>query len=92
MPVLPDWVGTPLGAAQAGAPETTVRTSPALPTLLRPVPPLATATMPVTLAAVPVVFWFRVGMSAASSVGSWAWGRVPVVRSLADTVTLPLRA
>ena len=32
-----------------------------------PVPPLATATMPVTLAAVPVVFWLRVGTSAATS-------------------------
>lgn len=30
-----------------------------------PVPPLATATMPVTLDAVPVVFWFSVGTSAA---------------------------
>jgi hypothetical protein len=28
-----------------------------------PVPPLATATMPVTFAAVPVVFWLRVGIS-----------------------------
>ena len=32
-----------------------------------PVPPLATATVPVTLAAVPVVFWFRVGISAATT-------------------------
>lgn len=31
-----------------------------------PVPPLATATMPVTLDAVPVVFWFSVGISAAT--------------------------
>jgi hypothetical protein len=31
-----------------------------------PVPPLATATVPVTLDAVPVVFWFRVGMSEAT--------------------------
>ena len=32
---------------------------------LTPVPPLAVATMPVTLAAVPVVFWFKVGTSPA---------------------------
>ena len=31
-----------------------------------PVPPLATATMPVTLDAVPVVFWLSVGTSAAT--------------------------
>ena len=31
-----------------------------------PVPPLAIATTPVTLAAVPVVFWLSVGMSAAT--------------------------
>ena len=31
-----------------------------------PVPPFATATVPVTLAAVPVVFWFSVGMSVAT--------------------------
>ena len=31
-----------------------------------PVPPLPMATVPVTLAAVPVVFWFSVGMSAAT--------------------------
>ena len=31
-----------------------------------PEPPLATATTPVTLAAVPVVFWFSVGTSAAT--------------------------
>ena len=31
-----------------------------------PEPPLATATMPVTLDAVPVVFWFSVGTSAAT--------------------------
>jgi len=31
-----------------------------------PVPPLAVATVPVTLLAVPVVFWFNVGMSAAT--------------------------
>jgi hypothetical protein len=30
-----------------------------------PVPPFATATVPVTFAAVPVVFWFRAGMSVA---------------------------
>lgn len=30
-----------------------------------PVPPLTTATVPVTLAAVPVVFWFSVGTSPA---------------------------
>ncbi len=30
-----------------------------------PVPPLAIATTPVTFAAVPVVFWLRVGKSAA---------------------------
>jgi hypothetical protein len=29
--------------------------------VVNPVPPLATATVPVTLAAVPVVFWFNVG-------------------------------
>jgi hypothetical protein len=29
-----------------------------------PVPPFATATMPVTLFAVPVVFWLSVGISA----------------------------
>lgn len=34
--------------------------------VVRPVPPLATATVPVTLAAVPVVFWFSVGTSAAT--------------------------
>ena len=28
---------------------------------VKPVPPFATATVPVTLAAVPVVFWFQVG-------------------------------
>ena len=33
----------------------------ALSTLLAPVPPLVRATTPVTLLAVPVVFWFRVG-------------------------------
>jgi len=33
-----------------------------------PVPPFATATVPVTFAAVPVVFWFNVGMSAATRV------------------------
>ena len=32
-----------------------------------PVPPLAIATVPVTLDAVPVVFWFKVGMSAATT-------------------------
>jgi len=32
-----------------------------------PVPPFATATMPVTLAAVPVVFWFSVGTSATAN-------------------------
>ena len=31
---------------------------------VKPVPPFATATVPVTLAAVPVVFWFSVGISA----------------------------
>ena len=31
-----------------------------------PVPPLAVATVPVTLDAVPVVFWFSVGISAAT--------------------------
>jgi len=31
--------------------------------VVAPVPPLATATVPVTLAEVPVVFWLRVGMS-----------------------------
>jgi hypothetical protein len=31
-----------------------------------PVPPLATATVPVTLDAVPVVFWLRVGISDAT--------------------------
>jgi hypothetical protein len=34
--------------------------------VVAPVPPLATATVPVTFAAVPVVFWFRVGISAAT--------------------------
>jgi hypothetical protein len=34
--------------------------------VVTPVPPLATATMPVTFAAVPVVFWFKVGTSAAT--------------------------
>ena len=29
--------------------------------VVEPVPPLATATVPVTFAAVPVVFWFNVG-------------------------------
>ena len=32
--------------------------------VVSPVPPLAIATVPVTLAAVPVVFWFKVGTSA----------------------------
>lgn len=32
-----------------------------------PVPPLAIATVPVTFEAVPVVFWFRVGTSAATN-------------------------
>jgi hypothetical protein len=31
-----------------------------------PVPPFATATVPVTFEAVPVVFWFNVGISAAT--------------------------
>jgi len=31
-----------------------------------PVPPLTAATVPVTLAALPVVVWFKVGMSAAT--------------------------
>ena len=34
--------------------------------VVAPVPPLAIATVPVTLDAVPVVFWFKVGMSAAT--------------------------
>ena len=38
----------------------------AVPATLAPVPPLATATMPVTFEAVPVVFWLSVGMSAAT--------------------------
>ena len=33
--------------------------------VVAPVPPFAIATVPVTLDAVPVVFWFNVGMSAA---------------------------
>jgi hypothetical protein len=33
-----------------------------------PVPPLAGATIPVTLAAVPVVLWFNVGKSAATAI------------------------
>lgn len=35
--------------------------------VVAPVPPLATATVPETLAAVPVVFWFSVGISAATT-------------------------
>lgn len=38
----------------------------AAPAVVWPVPPLAIATVPVTLLAVPVVFWFRVGTSAAT--------------------------
>jgi hypothetical protein len=34
--------------------------------VVAPVPPLATATVPVTFDAVPVVFWFSVGISAAA--------------------------
>ena len=34
---------------------------------MAPVPPFVTATVPVTFEAVPVVFWLRVGMSAAAS-------------------------
>lgn len=39
-----------------------------------PVPPLAIATIPVTFAAVPVVFWLSVGKSAATAID-----RTPVV-------------
>jgi hypothetical protein len=35
--------------------------------VVAPEPPLAMATVPVTFAAVPVVFWFNVGMSAATT-------------------------
>ena len=38
----------------------------ALANVVAPVPPLAIATVPVTLLAVPVVFWFSVGTSAAT--------------------------
>ena len=43
-----------------------------------PVPPLTTATVPVTLAAVPVVFWFSVGTSAAEMAARTAF--VPLER------------
>lgn len=51
-----------------------------------PVPPLAIATVPVTLAAVPVVFWFRVGKSAATAIVNAPVPvvdfKIPVVRAL----------
>ena len=47
-----------------------------------PVPPLAIATVPVTLAAVPVVFWFSVGTSPAAKEAP------TVTRPFASTVTL----
>ena len=52
-------VGTPV---KAGLAERTVEPVPV--EVVTPVPPLATATMPVTFDAVPVVFWFRIGTSA----------------------------
>ena len=38
--------------------------------VVAPVPPFATATVPVTFDAVPVVFWFNVGKSAATAIDS----------------------
>jgi hypothetical protein len=66
--------------------------------VVAPVPPLATATVPVTLAAVPVVFWFRVGMSAATrarNVGAPAvpFGAAKIVLAVWDcsvAVSVPL--
>jgi hypothetical protein len=52
----------PLGLLAAYAP----RFVKAFAAVVAPVPPFATATVPVTFAAVPVVLWFSVGMSAAT--------------------------
>ena len=45
--------------------------------VVAPVPPFATATVPVTFEAVPVVFWLRVGMSAATRVRKVGTPAVP---------------
>jgi hypothetical protein len=55
--------------------------------VVSPVPPLATATVPVTLAAVPVVFWFKVGTSAAWIVAITTF--VPLPRRYEPLVTAP---
>ena len=43
-----------------------------------PVPPFGTATTPVTLEAVPVVFWFKVGISAATKARNEGTAALPV--------------
>ena len=54
---LPDVPGATTCTAEVPLPSNTLLTV----KLVAPVPPLATATVPVTLAAVPVVFWLNVG-------------------------------
>jgi hypothetical protein len=54
--------------------------------------PFGNAGIPLRFAAVPLVFAALFGMSALSSAGSCAWGRIPVVRSDALTTTLELKA
>jgi hypothetical protein len=55
-----------------------------------PVPPFAIATVPVTLAAVPVVFWLSVGTSATCMVFITTF--VPSPRKYDPLVTAPAKA
>ena len=54
--------------------------------------PLGSAEAALRLTAVPVMFAALFGISAETRAGNCACGRVPLVRSDADTVTLPLKA
>ena len=52
--------------------------------------PFGSAGVPERFAAVPEVFAVFAGMSPPIRAGSCAWGSVPVVMSVAETVTLAL--